>query len=313
MNLAAIDIQLLRVFDAMFVEASTVRAGQRLGLSQPAVSAALGRLRHIAGDALFVREGNRMVPTSRAVELRQPVQLALEHFETAMAAVAGFDPGRSERTFKILGSDYFSNLLMPRLAGLATPIAPAVRLQMLDHPSAEISEQLRQGNIDVAVAPREATPEWVNKQKLHDSHIVCVARKAHPVLVEYGIKPGQRIPPEVFCQIPQVLMSMDGATRGTMDTALSESGLSRRVVMTVPHFQAVALCVASSAMLGNLPVHFAHLSAQWLGLDIFRPPVDPPIVGVFVYWHRRLDQDPANAWLRGLIVQASDFRSNQKS
>jgi len=307
MNFAALDLNLLRVFDAMMLERSTVRAGERIGLSQPAVSSALGRLRQITGDQLFVRDGNSMVPTPRALMLQQPVRSALAQVEEALRAAAEFDPGTSRQTFRIIGSDYFSSLLMPRLAQAIAPAAPSVRLQMLDHASSEIAAQLSDGRVDLAVGPPFQVPEWIAQKKLHDSYIVSVARKDHPVLLANAIAPGRRIPPEVFCQIPQVLMSMDGSFRGSMDAALVEQGLTRTVAMTVPHFQAVALCVAESDLLGNLPVHFARRAASMLDLNLYMPPFDPPILGGSLFWHKRFDKDPANGWLRGRIEEALDF------
>jgi DNA-binding transcriptional LysR family regulator len=307
MNFAALDLNLLRVFDAMMLEGSTVRAGERIGLSQPAVSSALGRLRQITQDALFVRDGNRMVPTPRALQLREPVRSALAQIEEALRSAVGFDPAASDQSFRILGSDYFSNLLMPRLTATVATMAPSIRLQMLDFPSSDIAGHLSEGKVDVAVGPPFPVPEWIEQKKLHDSFIVSVARKGHPLLRDHRIGPGDRIPPEVFCRIPQIIMSMDGSFRGTMDSALLEHGLTRTVSMTVPHFQAVALCVAGSDMLGNLPVHFARLAAKLLPLELYMPPFDPPILGGSVFWHRRLDQDPANRWLREQIAQALDL------
>src|SRR5687767_10398136 len=124
MNFAALDLNLLRVFDAMMMELNTTRAGERVGLSQPAVSSALGRLRGITGDDLFVRDGNRMVPTAQALALAEPIRAALRQMEDALSAIAGFHPATSTQTFKISGSDYFSTLLMPRLAAAVTPEAP---------------------------------------------------------------------------------------------------------------------------------------------------------------------------------------------
>ncbi len=309
MNFAAIDLNLLRVFDAMMLELSTVRAGERVGLSQPAVSSALGRLRHIVGDELFVRDGNRMVPTPRALQLKEPVRAALQQMEEALAAAIGFDPAISRQTFVLLGSDYFSTLLMPRLAQQMVPGAPSVTLQMLDYPSREVVRLLSEGAIDAAVDRTLEMPEWIMRKTLFHSYILCVAAKDHPVLKRHRIKPGARIPAEVYCEISQVMLSMDGGKTGTVDGALKEFGLTRTVVMTVPHFQAVALAAASSALLGNLPVHFARQAAASLPLDIYLPPYDPPKLGVCLYWHKRLDKDPANIWLRSHIERALDFDS----
>jgi DNA-binding transcriptional LysR family regulator len=307
MNFAALDLNLLRLFDAMMLELNTTRTGERVGLSQPAVSSALGRLRHIVGDELFVREGNRMVPTQRALLLHEPIREALRRMEDALAAVARFDPAAATQTFRISGSDYFSTLLMPRLAAAVMPEAPGVTLQMLDHPASEIVALLEGGAVDLAVDVAFDAPEWVCSRRLFQSFTVSVASKRHPLLVKAGVRPGHRIPPEVFCAIPQVLMSMDGSRTGTIDAVLAGRGLQRRVAVTVPHFQAAAQVIGQAGLLGSLPVHFALPMAELLGLELYLPPHDPPFVDVTLFWHRRVDGNGANAWLRDQIVKAFDF------
>src|SRR6187397_3169317 len=166
MNFAALDLNLLRVFDAMAIELNTTRTGERVGLSQPAVSSALGRLRQILGDELFVREGNRMVPTERALALREPIRLALRQMEDALAAVARFDPAQATQTFRISGSDYFSILLMPKLTAAVMAQAPGVTLQMIDHPSADAVRLLGEGAIDLAIVPVEGVRPTIVDAKL---------------------------------------------------------------------------------------------------------------------------------------------------
>lgn len=302
MNFAALDLNLLRVFDAMMLDLSTVRAGERIGLSQPAVSSAIGRLRAIIGDELFVRDGNRMMPTPRALQLKEPVRQALTQIEDAFAATVAFDPATSSRSFMLIGSDYFSTLLMPKLAAHITPIAPDITLQMIDHPSSEVFGQLSEGKADIVVDRALQTPEWIASTKLFRSWLACIARKGHPVLAAKGIRPGEPIPAEVFCSISHVLRSADGSRVGTIDPALVKLGLSRRVTMTVPHFQAVALAVAGSDLLGSLPVHFARLVARNLDLDVFEPPMESPGMDVTMYWHQRHDRDAGSAWLRQQIL-----------
>ena len=307
MNFAAVDLNLLRVFDAMMVELNTTRAGERVGLSQPAISTALGRLRHITGDALFVREGNRMVPTTRARQLAGPLSSALRQVEDALSSVVRFDPATATDTVRIIGSDYFSALLMPGLVSAVREAAPDLVLQMLDYPSSEIVARLGDGTVDLALDASFETPDWICTQTLYQSFLVTAARADNSILARAGVKPGQRIPPELFCAIPQVLMSMDGSRTGTMDLALNQQGLRRRVSMTVPHFQAVALAVAEADLLGNLPVHYARRVAPLLGLDLFLPPYDPPLLDVMLFWHRRHDEDAAQAWLRERISEVLSF------
>jgi DNA-binding transcriptional LysR family regulator len=182
-----------------------------------------------------------------------------------------------------------------------------VTLQMLDHHSSEALRLLSEGAIDMGLEPRFDVPEWVCSRTLFRSFIVSVAPKKHPVLAKAGIKPGRRIPPEIFCAIPQVLMSMDGSKSGTIDPVLAERGLQRRVAVTVPHFQAVALTIAECGLLGSLPIHFARSVAKLLDLDLYLPPFDPPILDVVLVWHRRDDGSAANAWLRDHIARVLDF------
>ncbi len=307
MNFAAVDLNLLRVFDAMMMELSTTRAGERVGLSQPAVSSALGRLRHITGDALFVREGNRMVPTVRAQALSEPLRAALRQMEEALASVSRFDPSTATDTFRIIGSDYFSALLMPGLVRTVRAEAPGVTVQMLDVPTGEIVARLSDGTLDLAVDAEFEVPDWICTRTLHRSFIVTAARRGHPALAAAGLRPGERIPAELYCAIPQVLMSMDGSRTGTVDRVLAEQGLARRVVLTVPHFQAVALVVAEAGLLGSLPVHYATRMAPMPDLDLYLPPVDPPMLDSLLFWHRRRDGDAALAWVRDHIARELDL------
>lgn len=303
MNFAAVDLNLLRVFDAMMIELSTTRTGERVGLSQPAISSALGRLRHITGDALFVREGNRMVPTVRAQALSGPLRTALRQMEEALSSVSAFDPATASETFRISGSDYFTALLMPGLVRAVQAEAPGMTVQMLDVPTGEIQARLSDGTVDLAVDAEMDLPDWICSRTLHRSFIVTAACRDHPTLSAAGVRPGGRIPLDLYGAIPQVLMSMDGGRTGTVDRVLAERGLSRRVAMTVPHFQAVALVVAETRLLGSLPVHYAERMAPLLDLELFLPPLDPPMLDTMLFWHRRRDGDSALAWLRERIAE----------
>ena len=305
-NFAALDLNLLRVFDAMVLELSTTRAGERVGLSQPAVSSAIGRLRSLLDDELFVRDGNRMLPTPRALQLREPVRRALEQLEEALAAHAAFEPLTSTRSFMLIGSDYFSSLLMPKLTARIQPTAPSVILQMMDYPSTDVFGVLSDGRADLVVDRALETPDWISNKTLFRSWLVCVARKAHPLLTAKRVKAGETIPADVFCALPQVLRSADGSRTGTIDPALKRLGLSRKVVVTVPHFQAVALTAATSDLLGSIPVHLARLVAERLDLDVFMPPMESPAMDVTMYWHRRAERDAGNVWLREQVVVAAE-------
>jgi DNA-binding transcriptional LysR family regulator len=150
-------------------------------------------------------------------------------------------------------------------------------------------------------------PDWIKQRVLFRSFVVCVARKGHPALAQCGIAPGGRIPLELFCSIPQVFLSTDGSKVGSLGAQLRQLGLNRKIGATAAHFQAVALAAASSDLLGNLPIRFAQYAVSLLDLDLFLPPFDPPIIQMCMYWHRRLERDAAQIWLRERIAAVMDF------
>lgn len=248
-----------------------------------------------------------MVPTPKALALREPVRNALRQLEDALTSTAGFDPAAADNNFLIAGSDYVSTLLTPGLARSVMPEAPGVTFQMLDFPANQVFAALSEGRVDVALEREMEPPEWIGQKALFRSFVVCVPRKGHPSLMQSGIAPGERIPLEVFCSIPQVLLSTDGSKVGSLGPGLRKQGLSRKIGATAAHFQAVALAAASSDLLGNLPIRFAQYAARLLNLDLYLPPFDPPVIQMCMYWHRRLERDPAQMWLRKKIVAAMDF------
>ncbi len=298
MNFAALDLNLLRVFDAMVDVRNTTRAGERVGLSQPAVSAALTRLRHATGDPLFVREGNRMVPTARAEAMAGPVRAALSALERTLSAPERFEPSGARRRFRLHGSDYFSTLVMPPLAALVEAEAPGVVLQLLDLPGG-LEAQLAEGGADLCLDVRRPVADWVEAEALFASRLVGVAAPGNPVLA--SVAPGTTVPDAVYGALRHGLVSGDGATRGTLDAQLEARGVARRVVLTLPHFHAVALAAIESGIFVALPRHFARAVAPRLGLEIYELPVPGPDVEVTMYWHARNADDPGSRWLRAKV------------
>lgn len=295
MNFAAFDLNLLRVFDAMIDECNTSRAGARVGLSQPAVSAALTRLRHATGDPLFVREGNRLVPTARAEELAGPLRASLSTIERTLQVPKDFDPASASMHFRIHGSDYFSTLLMPALSAVAEIEAPGVVLHLLDLPGGP-EVQLGPGRADLCFDIGRPVPDWVEGAGLFESHLVGVAARGNPALA--SVEPGTVIPDEIFGRLRHGLVTGDGSTRGTLDADLEKRGVHRRVVLTLPHFHAIARAAADSGLFATLPRHFARAVAPRLGLEVYELPTIGPMVEVRMYWHARHARDPASLWLR---------------
>jgi DNA-binding transcriptional LysR family regulator len=163
MNFAAFDLNLLKAFDALMKERSVTRAGDLIGLSQPAVSNALNRLRHALGDELFVRRGNDMIPTPRAEALAERIRDALVQVELAIAGDAGFDLARAERIFTLMGADFFSMQVMPVLSEQIARAAPGIRLRLIDSGSGDVERLLRDNVIDAALERPLDMPDWVSR------------------------------------------------------------------------------------------------------------------------------------------------------
>jgi DNA-binding transcriptional LysR family regulator len=302
MNFAAFDLNLLRVFDAVMRERSATRAGERIGLSQPAVSAALNRLRHLLGDELFVRQVNEMVPTPRALALAEPLQEALLRIEQVLCAGAGFDPAAAVRAFTLLGADFFSMLMMPGLTETVSALAPGISLHLLDSARGDIDQLLINDKIDMAIERPLELPEWISRRMLFRSPFAVIAARNHPDLAAARVKEGDAIPIDLFCSVPHALRSIDGSTTGFVADALAAMGRRRQVVLTLPQFYGVALAVSRSRLLAAVPQQFAHAVAGELQLGIYQSPIPVPVPDVSLYWHRRHDDDPAHRWLREQVI-----------
>ncbi|MEZ5733947.1 MAG: LysR family transcriptional regulator [Paracoccaceae bacterium] len=303
MDINALDLNLIRVFDALWQERGVTRAGDRIGLSQPAVSAALNRLRHALGDQLFVRRGNAMIPTPRAEELAPRARLALEEIERMLAPGPAFDPAVLERTFTILTSDFFSMMLLPQLAERLRRRAPGVKFRVLDSSLGDVERILRDDQADMALERPIDLPEGVAKEPLFRSPFVMAAAQGEPAVAD--IVEGEVMPLAVFCALDHAIRSVDGTMTGQVDVALERHGHARRVTLALPHFQAVALAVAQGGMTAALPVQFARLVREPLGLRFFQPPVPIPAPDISLYWHSRHDKDAAHRWMRRTVLDLS--------
>lgn len=303
MNMSGFDLNLLRVLHALLDTCSTTEAGQQVGLSQPAVSAALGRLRVALGDPLFVRQGRHLVPTEFATGLRDPLRAILEQTERLLSDSQSFDPAKASESFRISGSDFFAELLMPQLAEHLSRRAPGIRVHMVDLVPDNHVQSIERHKVDMAILPKTEFPTWIEHRRMHSSDFVTIARKGHPRLARAGIAPGGVIPVELFCDLQHVVFSPEGKPRAMGDTALARVGRERRVAMTLPVFSGVYHAVSQSDLIALIPHQLAERMAPRLGLEIFRPPMPIAAVTIVLAWHRRVSQSPAHRWLRGQIAE----------
>lgn len=302
MNLAGFDLNLLKVLDALLREGSTTRAAARIGLTQPAVSAALSRLRLSLKDELFVRQGQGLVATDFARSLEEPLREALQGLERLLIGQATFDPAQSDLIFRIAGIDFFAEMLMPDLARVLGSEAPGMRVQLLDLVPSAYVEMLEREQVDLCLMPRMEVPDWILSQPLFRSSFVTIARKDHPRLARAGVGPGEVIPLDLFCDLGHVLLSSDGRLRAMGDEALAKMGRERRVVMSLPFFSGITRVVAETDLISLVPRQLALQVAPRLGLDIYLQPMPMAVPLIAMFWHRRAEANPAQGWLRGRVA-----------
>lgn len=300
MNLSSLDLNLLRVLDALLKEGSTVRAGARIGLSQPAVSAALKRLRHALGDDLFLRRGQGLEPTDYARALAVPLDDALNTLQAVLAGAESFDPARADRTFTVACDDLLAEMLMPALAEMLSRRAPGMSVRLVGQSPVMDLETLERHRIDIAFTPAVPAGDWVDHRPVMKLPFKVIARSGHPRFAEAGLAPGDTVPLDLYCDLGHVLFSNDGSLTGIGDLALARVGRARRVVMAMPFFSGVLRSVAGTDLVALVPGRLAD--AAGLGLDVYAPPVPVDPVRLSMFWHKRATATPAHGWLRARIV-----------
>lgn len=301
-NLSNFDLNLLRVLDALLKEHSTVKAGERIGLSQPAVSASLARLRVALGDQLFFRRGQKLAPTEYALSLQAPLHDILNKVGALIQGPSAFDPASAKENFRISGSDFFAELLMPILAVRFQSIAPSIRVHLVDLVPDGGVETLGQHEVDLALIRATKLPDWIDSQAVFQSPFSVIARKDNPRIKSAGLLAGDVVPIDLFCNMGHVLFSQDGEGKGLGDSALANIGRARNVVMTMPVFSGVYRAVSGSDLIALLPSPLARHVATSAGLDVFKPPIHIPITQIAMVWHRRYSDSQPHIWLREQVV-----------
>ncbi|OIQ28399.1 MAG: LysR family transcriptional regulator [Alphaproteobacteria bacterium MedPE-SWcel] len=300
-NLSSFDLNLLRVLDALLIEHSTVKAGARLGLSQPAVSGALKRLRLSLGDELFFRSGQKLEATEYALSLKEPLQDILSRVEALIRPQDAFDPATAEHSFRISGSDFFAEMLLPALAEYLTAHAPLLRVHLVDLVPDDRVGTLASHDVDFALLPETPLPDWADGQPVFSSTFSVIARQDHPRTA--GLAPGDVMPLDLFCDLGHVLFSTEGNPKGLGDEALARIGRERNVAMTLPVFSGVYRAVAGSDLIALLPSALAHRIARSANLNVFEPPIPVDPARLVLIWHRRFSESPPHLWLRRRITE----------
>lgn len=294
MNISTFDLNLLRVLDALLREQNVSRAAERLALSQPAVSNALGRLRELLDDPLLVRVGRSMQPTPRAQALAAPIRAALQQIEQSLTAGEAFDPASSRQRFRIAVTDYVELICMPRLVELLSRQAPGIRLE-IQHLSPSLpAEALDKGELDLVLGRFEEVPARFARRHWMSETLQLALRQGHPQ-VHDGLDLA------TFLGLRHLWVH-GGQTRGMVDQWLGEQGLSREILYTTPNYLQAAHIVASSELAAVLPTQLARHFAALLPLQLFDLPFHLGPFHLEIVSPAQRQRDAALQWLIAEIV-----------
>ena len=290
MDLQAFDLNLLVVLDALLAERSVSKAAKKLNLSQPAVSAALNRLRAALDDPILVRAGVKMVPTPQAEQLTMPIQEILANIEATLASPIAFDPQTISRKFRIATKDYGAFVFIPELMRRVEINAPSVELEVWDT-GLEVGRALQNGDIDLAVTDAWELRHCKCTEILFRETFTCLVSQNHPRIKE-------NLALDQYVQEQHALISVRGRVTGNVDVALRKQGLERRVRLTLPHILSAPAVIASTGLIVTMATRIATRMAGEHPLKTFPPPVDLEGFDIAMAWHPRFANDSALQWLQ---------------
>jgi DNA-binding transcriptional LysR family regulator len=295
-NLATVDLKLLVVFDAVMAEGSVTSAGERLGMTQPAVSNALGRLRHLLNDELFTRAQGRMRPTPRALELTGPVRHALKEIE-AVLDPAGFDPARDIRVFKLAMSDHTALLVLPPLVKRLECEAPNVSLQVRPKSNETFAELLDAHEVDFALGVVPDAPLRLSRVTLFEDVLLCIMRTGHKLARgELTLKK--------FSAVRHIAVRPAGEKTNLADNLLESEGMQRRKAVTVNQFLGVPEIVESTDLVATMYRRTADRLGILRNPRLLTRPLPFPPVQAMLFWHSAMTHNKAHRWLREALVES---------
>lgn len=308
MRFLNLDLNLLRVFDAVMSEQNLTRAAGRLAMTQPAVSNAIRRLRDALKDDIVVRTAHGVKPTPRAESLWPSVRRALAQLQEAVAPHA-FDVSLASATFRLAMADATAALALPYLMRSIEKEAPGLNIRMMPLTTREPRPMLLRGDIDLAIgffpgvvsqlSGESTTP--IRHERLYSGRYVCVMRRDHPLS-------GAPLTLDDYCKADHLLVSFSGRARGLVDDALAQLGRERRILLTVNQFFTAGRVVATSDLLTVLPRHFVSVTGIADQLVLRELPFEVPAVHVDALWHRRMQHHAAHTWLREVLARLPQRR-----
>lgn len=291
LKLSEIDVNLLVVFDLLYQELNTQRVALRLGLTQPAVSHALKRLRTLFEDELFERTSQGLMPTPLATRLHAPVHQALTQLQETLNQADDFDPSTSNRTFNFAMTDIGEIVFLPRLLERLAQEAPGISLSTVRHHTEDLKQEMEEGRIDLAIGLIPQLGAGFYQQRLFDQRYVCLMREGHPCSRgTFNL--------EAFQSARHAVVVAKGTGHGQVETWLAKAGVRRPVRLEVPNFAAVPYLVADSDLIVTVTHKLAEVTRERFGLCIRDHPLSLPEIPIRMFWHRRFHRDLGNQWLR---------------
>jgi DNA-binding transcriptional LysR family regulator len=294
-NLSALDLNLLVALDALLQAESVTLAGRRMGVSQPAMSHALARLRELLNDELLVREGRVMRKTELGHELAPAVARLVGEIEGLLFARRRFEAATSRRSFRIAASDYAAAVLLPELIASMRSVAPGVQLDVYERNPLPVGE-LARAELDAVLTTSGRVQAPLLSQELFREGFVCVLRKQHPLRGKLTLAR--------YVELEHMVVASPGYGPGVVDFALEAQGLYRRIALRVPHFLVAPAIVARTDLVLTVPRRVLE-SVDTSGLRIVDPPLPLSAFGVHLVWHRRAERDPGATWLRERVVASA--------
>ncbi|MDZ4696335.1 MAG: LysR family transcriptional regulator [Deltaproteobacteria bacterium] len=295
MKLSAVDLNLLPVLDALLETQNVTQAARTVGISQPAMSNALGRLRDLLGDPVLVRHGRSMVPTPLAQQLRPLVQQALMSVSGALMVHSNFDLMKARGTLRIAMSDYWHFALLPQLMALTAKEAPGITIET--HPTSQqaVDEGLASGLVDAALfmGPMQRT-SIRSIELVHDGYS-CVVRRRHPMLT------GARTMDQ-FARYSQVVVTPVGPWASILENELSRRGLKTERVLQTAHIPIALAVVSRTNHITVIPTRIARQAAHQIPVTVTPLPFPTGQFAIHLYWHDRTEHDPLRTWLRDTLV-----------
>lgn len=290
MNINTFDLNLLRVFAAIYLERNVTRAALRLGITQPAMSNALIRLRRSCDDPLFVRTSTGMEPTATATGMFAPVEQVLSILKVSFDQPSKFDPLNSQRRFRLLMSDAGETVILAKLMAALHAKAPGIEVEAVQMPHASYAQALEDGTADLAFGNLPFLKAGFYQQKLFSDPYFCIANLKHPIIKNKAIKFSD------FVATSHVLVT-SGNADALVDQALTRKRIRRSIQLRLSNYHVAVEIVSKTNLLATVPLKVITKDVQAVPV-----PFKIPEAEVRQFWHRRAHHDPANQWLRGLLA-----------